>query len=331
MISKDTSASYNYWDDISLIHAALPEINTEDISLETEIFGRKLSAPIVIAGMTGGYPFAEKINERLGRVAEEFQIGMGVGSQRAALENPALTSTYSVIRDMDIPLKIANIGAPQLIEQGSGTVFGPDEAKKAMEMIDADVLAVHLNYLQEVVQPEGETRARGVLSATKRIASLLPVIAKETGAGISGNDAVALKKAGVIGLDVGGMSGTSFSAVEMYRARDFMHRRMGETLRDWGLPTPASVHYTHDILPVMATGGLKTGLDVARAIVIGADAGGMAVSLLEPAMKGEEQLRTAVKTIIEELKAVMLLTGSSTVKELKEREAIVHGRLKDWI
>jgi len=331
VISKDTTASHDYWDDISLIHTALPEINTEDISLETEIFGRRLAAPIIIAGMTGGYRFAEKINERLGRIAEEFGIGMGVGSQRAALENPDLSGTYSVIKEMDIPLKIANIGAPQLIEQESGRVFGPDEAKEAMEMIDADVLAVHLNYLQEVVQPEGETRAKGVLPAIKRIASNLPVIAKETGAGISRSDALLLKKAGVIGLDVGGMSGTSFAAVEMYRARDYVHRRMGETLRNWGIPTPASVHYAHDVLPVMATGGLRTGLDLARAIVIGADAGGMAVSLLEPAMKGEEQLRTAVKTVIEELKAVMLLTGSADVRELKEKEAIVHGRLKDWI
>ncbi len=331
MISKDTSASYNYWDDISLIHTALPEINAEDISLETEIFGRRIAAPIIIAGMTGGYPFAEKINERLGRIAEEFRICMGVGSQRAAIENPALSQTYSVIKEMDIPLKIANIGAPQLIEQGSGRVFGLDEAREAMEMIDADVLAIHLNYLQEVVQPEGETRAKGVVPAIKRIASSLPVIAKETGAGMYRNDALALKKAGVIGLDVGGMSGTSFSAVEMYRARDYVHRRMGETLRDWGIPTPASVHYAHDVLPVMATGGLRTGLDLARAIVIGADVGGMAVSLLEPAMKGEEQLRTAIKTVIEELKAVMLLTGSADVRELKEKEAIVHGRLKDWI
>ncbi len=281
--------------------------------------------------MTGGYPFAEEINQRLGRIAEEFGIGMGVGSQRAAIENPALSDTYSVIRDMDIPLKIANIGAPQLIEQETGRVFGPDEAKEAVDMIDADVLAVHLNYLQEVVQPEGETRAKGVLPAIRKIASHLPVIAKETGAGISRNDALALKKAGVIGIDVAGMSGTSFSAVEMYRANDYVHRRMGETLRDWGIPTPASVHYTHDILPLMATGGLRTGLDIAKAIVIGADAGGMASSLLEPAMKGEDQLRTAVKTIIEELKAVMLLTGSADVGELKEREAIVHGRLKDWI
>ncbi len=331
VISRDTSASHNYWDDISLIHTALPEINAEDISLETKVFGRKLAAPLIIAGMTGGYPFAEKINERLGRIAEEFQIGMGVGSQRAAIENPELSGTYSVIRDMDIPLKIANIGAPQLIDQGGGRVFGPSEAKEAMEMIDAHVLAVHLNYLQEVVQPEGETRAKGVIGALGKIASSLPVIAKETGAGISRNDALLLKKAGVLGLDVGGMGGTSFAAVEMYRARDFVHRRMGETLRDWGIPTPASVHYTHDVLPVVATGGLRTGLDLAKAVVVGADAGGMAVSLLGPAMKGEEQLRTAVKTVIEELRAVLLLTGSSDLKGLGEKEAIVHGSLRDWI
>lgn len=302
-----------------------------DISLETEVFGRKLSAPLIIAGMTGGYPFAEKINERLGRVAEEFGIGMGVGSQRAAIEKTDLSSTYSVIKDMDIPLKIANIGAPQLIEQETGRVFGPDEVKKAVEMIDADVLAIHLNYLQEVVQPEGETGAKGLLSAIKRIASDTPTIAKETGAGISREDALKLKKAGVIGIDAGGMSGTSFSAVEMYRAKDYIHRRMGETLKDWGIPTPASVYHTHDIIQVMATGGLRTGLDVAKAVVIGASAGGMAVSLLEPAMKGEDQLRTAVKAAIEELEAVMLLTGSSDIRELKEREAIVHGGLKDWI
>lgn len=303
----------------------------DDISLETELFGKRLEAPIVIAGMTGGYSFAEKINERLGRVAEEFGIGMGVGSQRAALENPELSSTYAVIKDMEIPLKIANIGAPQMIERHGSSPYGPEEAEMAMEMIDADALAIHLNYLQEVVQPEGETSAKGVLSAIRRVASALPVIAKETGAGMSVDDAIALKKAGVIGLDVGGMSGTSFAAVEMYRARDYVHRRMGETLRDWGIPTPASVHYSHTVLPVMATGGLRNGLDIAKSLVIGADAGGMAVSLLRPAMKGEDELRTEVRAIIEELKAVMLLTGSASVSELKKKDAIVHGRLKNWI
>ena len=157
--SEDLSQNYVYWDDIKLVHNPLPEVDLEEIDTSVTIFGRRLKAPLVISAMTGGYGKAEEINRNLASVAEEFGIGMGVGSQRAALENPEVARTYSVIKEFEIPLRIGNLGVPQLIKQGLTAPLGIEEGKAAMEMVDAHMLAVHLNYLQEIVQPDGDTRA----------------------------------------------------------------------------------------------------------------------------------------------------------------------------
>lgn len=332
--NEDLSPGYYYWDDVKLVHRSLPEIDLDEVDTSVTLFGKRLSAPMVISAMTGGYEKAREINGILASVAEEYGLGLGVGSQRAALENPDLADTYSVVREYEVPLKIANLGLPQLVEQRSGNALGTEDGRSAMEMIGADVLAIHLNYLQEVVQPEGDTRARGGVAAVRKFASELSVIAKETGAGISREVALELKKTGVLGFDVGGLGGTSFSAVEYYRARkaqDTTRENIGKAFWDWGIPSPVSVVTASVGLPMVATGGLRTGLDIARALCIGASCGGMAGRLLPSALKGRESLEQEVRMIIDELRAAMFLVGSSKVDELAAAHALVTGRTREWL
>lgn len=331
---EDTGQSYVYWDDVKLVHNPLPEVDLEEIDTSSSVFGRRLEAPLIISAMTGGYGKAEEINKNLASVAEEFGIGMGVGSQRAALENPEVARTYSVIKEFEIPLRIGNLGVPQLIKQGLRSALGIEEGRAAMEMVDAHLLAVHMNYLQEIVQPEGDTRSKGGLRALEAFASALPVIAKETGAGIPREAALRLKKAKVKGLDVGGLGGTSFAAVEYYRARsagDSARANIGKTFWDWGIPTPVAVVVAEVGLPVIATGGLRSGLDVARALGIGASCGGMAGRLLPSSLEGRDAVAREVGTIIDELKAAMFLVGASSIKELAATRAIMTGRSKEWL
>lgn len=331
---EELGVGYSYWDDIRLVHNALPELDLDEIDTSATLFGRRLGAPLVISAITGGYGKAEDINRTLACAAEHYGLGMGVGSQRAALENPDLADTYSVIREFDIPLRIGNLGVPQLVGQGGKSALSVDDGKAAMEMVDAHVLAVHLNYLQEVVQPEGDTKARGGLEAIERLASALPVMAKETGAGISRGVAVRLKRAGVKGIDVGGMGGTSFSAVEYYRARsvrDLTRMNLGETFWDWGIPTPVSVVLSSVGLPVVATGGVRSGLDVARAVAIGASSAGLAGRILPAALEGKDALMLEMGTIIQELKAAMFLVGAKDFEGLSSSNALVTGRSREWL
>ena len=332
--NEDLSQDYVYWDDIKLVHNPLPEVDLEEVDTSATIFGRSLKAPLIISAMTGGYGKAEEINRNLASVAEDFGIGMGVGSQRAALENPEVARTYSVIKEFEIPLRIGNLGVPQLIKQGLTAPLGIEEGKAAMEMVDAHMLAVHLNYLQEIVQPEGDTKSKGGLKALEKFASALPVIAKETGAGVPRETALKLKKAKVRGIDVGGLGGTSFSAVEYYRAKsagDSSRANIGRTFWDWGIPTPVAVVVANVGLPVIATGGLRSGLDVARAITIGASSAGMAGRLLPAALEGKDALTRELNTMIDELKAAMFLVGAKDLKELAASKAILTGRSKDWL
>ena len=241
-INEDVNASYNYWDDIEFVHNALPEIDMGEVDTTWEEFGKKMAAPIIIAGMTGGFEAAKEVNEELAKIAEKFQIGMGVGSQRAALEDESSVESYSVINNYNIPLKIANIGAPQLLEWKDAV----EKASKAIDMIEADVLAIHLNFLQEAIQVEGDRNAKGCLDKIQEVASSLstPVIVKETGAGISKEVALRLCETDIAGIDVGGMSGTSFAAIEAYRAKkmgDSVQEELGYLFKDWGIPTPVSI------------------------------------------------------------------------------------------
>jgi len=336
-IEKNVSSQYNYWDDLTLIHNALPEINKNDISLKTSLFKRKLGAPIIISSMTGGYEKAKKINENLAVAAEKYQIGMGVGSQRAALEKKELIKTYSIIKDYDVPLRFANIGASQLVLWGHKKSL--ENAQKMIDMIDAHAFIVCLNFLQEAVMTEGESNAKGVYDAIKKLASDLstPVIVKESGAGISYAVAEKLSKTKIAGIDVGGLGGTSFAAIEHYRAKmadDRLHERGGKTFWNWGIPTPTSILYVGDAtdwdLPIIATGGIRNGLDAAKAIVLGADAVGIARALLEPATKSKEATVKEVDAIIKELRATMYLLGINKVSRLPEADWSLVGE-KLWI
>jgi isopentenyl-diphosphate delta-isomerase len=335
-LDEDVAFHYNYWDDVKLIHNALPEINLHDVSLSKRLFGKKLGAPIIISGMTGGYNDAKKINENLAAAAAEHQVGMGVGSQRAALEDDRLKETYSVIKDYDIPLKIANIGASQMVLWGKDKIL--DCARVIVDMINADILAICLNFLQEAVQPEGEAHAKGCYDIIKTLAEEIdtPIIVKESGAGISRRVAELLVKTRIKGIDVGGAGGTSFAAVEYYRAQmrnDEVNMRLGRTFWDWGIPTPLSViqvkEATKGVIPVIATGGVRNGLDVARAIAIGADAAGVAHALLKPATQSRQSVQLELDMILKELQTAMFLVGADNVDKLSKAEVRYADRIRD--
>jgi isopentenyl-diphosphate delta-isomerase len=324
-LEEDVSYSYNYWDDIKLIHNALPEINKEEIDLSIELFKKKLKAPLVISSMTGGYDKAKNINENLAIAAEKYQIGMGVGSQRAALEKKDLIGTYSVIKDYDIPLRFANIGASQIVLWGHEKTL--ENAHKMIDMIDADVFIVCLNFLQEIAQPEGEANAKGCFDGIVKLAEDLdfPVIIKESGAGISFDVASRFTNTKIAGIDVGGSGGTSFSAIEHFRAKeikDKLHSRGAKTFWDWGIPTPTSIIEVGDAtdwkLPIIATGGIRNGLDVARAIALGAHCAGIARALLNSAITGSDQVIFEVDAIIKELRAAMFLIGIDKVADMRD-------------
>ncbi len=326
-LKENVSAHHNFWDDVHLIHNALPEINENEIDLSIQLFGKKLQLPLIISGMTGGYSEGKKINEHLAAVAATFQIGMGVGSQRAALENQKLAETYSVIRGYDIPLKIANIGASQMVLWDKKQIL--ENVEKIVEMIDADVLAICLNFLQESIQPEGETRAKGCLATIDMLSREFgrPIIIKESGAGISRKVANQLKKTKICGIDVGGAGGTSFSAVEYYRAKiksDAHNIRAGKTFWDWGIPTPTCIlevgKATNWELPIIATGGIRHGLDVAKALILGADAAGMAHALLKPSLKDKKSTELELEIIARELRICMFLVGADSVEKLSTAE-----------
>ena len=331
-LEEDVSSEHNYWDDVKLIHNALPEIDKGEINLSVDLFKKKIFAPIILSSMTGGYSKGKKINENLAAAAEKYQVGMGVGSQRAAIENPDLEDTYSVVKDYDIPLKFANIGASQIVLWGHEKTV--EYSNKMIDMIDADVLIICLNFLQEAVMSEGESNARGVLSAVEMISKDLgvPVIVKESGAGISYDVASKLLKTNIAGIDVGGLGGTSFAAIEHFRAKmknDRSHERGGKTFWNWGIPTPTSVLMVNDAaegkLSIIATGGIRNGLDVAKSLVIGANAAGIARAMLKPAFEGKEETDYELEMIIKELRASMYLLGIDNVGAMKNVDWTIVG------
>ena len=324
-LEKNVSSHHNYWDDIKLIHNALPEINKDEIDLSIKLFGKKLGAPLIISAMTGGYTKAKKINENLAIAAEKYQIGMGVGSQRAALEKTSLKDTYAIVKDYDIPIRFANIGASQLVLWGHKKTL--ENAKKMIDMIDAHVFVVCLNFLQEIVQPEGEANAKGCYNAIKKLAEDLdiPLVVKESGAGISYEVAERLSKIKIAGIDVGGAGGTSFSAIEYYRAKlisDELNARSAKTFWNWGVPTPTSIlevgKATNWKIPIIATGGIRNGLDVAKALALGAKSAGIAHALLKPATKDKKSTISEIDSIIKEIYVAMFLVGVDNVPKMKD-------------
>src|SRR6267143_1119851 len=334
ILQENVSAEYNYWSDVRLVHNALPEIDLDDVDVGVKFLGKRLEAPLIISSMTGGFGMGKEINANLAKAAAEVGVAMGVGSQRAALEKPDLVPTYAVVKDHGVPLIFANLGAPQLVPQEGKRAYGVADAKKAMDMIDADALIIHLNFLQEIVQPEGDRRAKGCLAAIRTLAAKFPLMAKETGAGISRETASRLKQAGVQAIDVGGLGGTSFSAVEHYRARkeaSTLKERLGATFWNWGIPTPASILLADVARPLVATGGIRSGRDAAKGIALGATMAGMAKPMLEAAKVSANAVVTELRAVIEELKAAMFLTGSTSIEALQERPVIVSPPTASWL
>jgi isopentenyl-diphosphate delta-isomerase len=324
------------WADIRLIHQALPEVDLDEIDTSTDFLGKRLRAPIAISSLTGGHVAA--INARLARAAERFGLAMGVGSQRAALLDPSLAATYAVAREQaPHAFLIANIGAPQLIPQARKAAFTIADARQAVEMIRADALALHLNYLQEAAQPEGDRKARGVLAALAGIAAEVgvPVIAKETGAGISREQALKLRDAGVRAIDVGGAGGSSMAAMEAVRAAergDAQSQAIGEIFRDWGISTPISlVEASVAGLPLIATGGVRTGLDAARALALGATLVGVGFPLLKAASQGDDAVDAFIAGFLNELRVALQLTGAATLAALRAAPVIIGGATRDWL
>jgi len=332
-LSERIAPGYCYWDDIKFIHNALPEINADEIDTSTTVFGKRLDLPLIVTAITGGFPGAKKINSNIAEACAELGIGMGVGSERAGIAGVSPES-YSVIKDHDVPLVIGNIGAPQLVKQHSKDHFTNDDLGKARDLIDADVIAIHLNFLQEIVQPEGDTNAKGCFDAIKDLAMDHPLIVKETGAGISKEVASKLKGTGILGIDIAGMGGTSFSAVELYRAMssdDEIRAGMGESFFDWGIPSPASLLETRNILPVMASGGMLDGIHVAAAVSMGACSGGIAHAILREATESADAVIKKLTLIKEEFRAAMLLTGSANIKQLSKARYVILGETKQWM
>ena len=326
------------WDDVQLIHDCLPEVDRGDVDLGVEFLGHRLRAPVVIAGMTGGHPRAAEINRRLAIAAEHLGIAMGVGSQRAAVEHPELLSTYAVARSAaPHAVLIANVGAPQLIAQAGRAPFTLDQIRTLVGAISADALAIHLNFLQEACQPEGDANARGCAEAIRRVCRDIgvPVIAKETGAGIGVEAALRLRELGVSALDVGGHGGSNMALLEARRAErrgDRLRRRLGETFADWGIPTAVSVVETRAAgLPVIATGGVRDGLDAAKAINLGATLVGIARPALTQAEISQEALIEWLGDFIEELRVAAFLTGSPDLAALRSRPRRISGRVAAWL
>jgi isopentenyl-diphosphate delta-isomerase len=320
--------------DVSLVHRAVPEIDLKDVDAGTELFGKRLSTPLIISAITGGTEEAEKINKTLATVAGKLGVGIGVGSQRIAIQQPEVERTFRVVRDSaPEALVIANIGCPQL-----GLGWGIKEARKAVEMVDADALAIHMNPLQEAVQVGGDTNFKGIVEKVKAIASDLgvPVVMKETGAGISYEDARRLEAAGVGGFEISGLGGTSWAAVEHHIAREVGEGRMeylGKALWNWGISTACSLVEVREASKgkVIASGGLRNGHDAAKALALGADAVGIAKPFLQKAVEGEETLQKHIETIIAETRICMFLSGARNLTEMREVPVVVTGWSAEWL
>ena len=322
------------FDDITLIHNAVPEINLDDVNLQCTFLGHELQAPIMITAMTGGHDEALPINRHIAQAVETLGLAMGVGSQRAAIEDSTLAPSFSVTRENAPTAFITgNIGAPQL-----SLGYDVKEAEIAIKMLKANALAIHFNAAQEAIQPEGEAHFSGVLQALRRLTKSLstPIIAKETGAGINPDNAEHLVKAGVKAIDVAGLGGTSWPAVEVERAKieDAMKATLGRWFTDWGIPTAVATYEVAQknlSVPVIASGGIRTGVDIAKAIALGATIGGVALPVLSPAMLNAKAVQVYLNSLIQGLKATMFLVGARTLEDLAKTPLIIQGATRNWL
>lgn len=318
-------------DDVRLVHCAMPELAFDQVQLGLSWFGKTLKAPILITGMTGGTERAGQVNRDLALVAEEFGVAFGVGSQRAMAERPELTETFAVRGVAPSTVLIGNLGLVQ------ATRMTVDQIRRLSDAIGADALALHLNPGQELSQPEGDRDFElGYLTVTALAKAYGDrLLVKETGCGISPDVARRLVECGVKHIDVSGLGGTSWVRVEQLRSTG-VAREVGSQFASWGIPTAAAVASVRKAVgpdvKVVASGGLRTGLDVARALALGADLGGMALPLFRAHQAGGVAgARTALQTVITALSQALALTGSKTVADLRRQPRVVTGELKDWL
>ena len=303
-------------------HCCLPELDFSEIDLSTVFLGKKLGVPLLISSMTGGTQKAKTINYRLAEIAQKYKIAMGVGSQRIAVENPDVADTFAV-RELapDIPL-FANLGAVQL-----NYTYGLDECLRVVDILAANALILHLNPLQECIQPHGDKNFKGILDKIEDLCSKLPVpvIVKEVGNGISGKMARRLIEIGVKAIDVAGAGGTSWAKVESERAENILQRQLGKSFADWGLPTAEcieSIRRVDSNIPLIASGGLRNGIEAAKAIALGADLAGLAFPFLQAASESASAIDELVELLIAELTTVLFCTGNKNLAELKKSRVI---------
>jgi isopentenyl-diphosphate delta-isomerase len=313
---------------VHLIHDSLPELAFDGLQLQTKILGKTLSAPLLVVGMTGGTSRAGAINRDLAYVAEKHGVALGVGSQRAMYKRPESADTFRVRDVAPNVLLFGNIGAQQIDE------IGVNGVRELIDRIGADGIFVHLNPAQELIQPEGDRTFIGCVDAIRRLADALGtrVWVKETGCGISRSVAQRLVAAGVGGIDVSGAGGTSWTKVEALRAQG-MQASLGEEFAAWGIPTAAAVASLSDIgVPVVASGGVRSGSDIAKALALGASLGGMALPYLKAHERtGREGVDEALRGVAAGLRTAMLLTGSRDVDALRRKPRVLTGELPRWI
>jgi isopentenyl-diphosphate delta-isomerase len=298
-------------------HRALPEINLEDVDLSLSLFGKQMNAPLLISSMTGGTAEAGLINQILAQAAQVARIAIGVGSQRAALEQPELVPTFQIRKFAPDVLLFANLGAIQL-----NYGYGISQCMRAVEMIDADALILHFNALQEAVQPEGDTRFAGLLARVEAVCKALPVpvVAKEVGWGFSAKDVTGLANAGVSAIDVAGAGGTSWSQVEAHRAKTDFQQQLAASFTGWGIPTAEAIQIARQNAPqlkIFASGGLRSGIDIAKCIALGASLGGMASPFLKAASQSLEKTIETIALIRREIQICMFASGIGSLQQLQ--------------
>lgn len=322
------------FEDVMLLHTALPELDYDKIDLTTKFLDSEFSAPIIIDSMTGGTDEATLINKRLGQIAETYGLGMGVGSQRAGLKSDKLVESYAVARTFaPNAFLIANIGGAQLAEG-----LTREQVLQIIKMIDANALAIHLNPLQELIQPEGEPKFNGVLKKIKDLIEVvdIPVIVKEVGSGISENVALKLERAGASSINVAGSGGTSWAGIEKIRAdnvSNYIKGELGNLFWDWGIPTALSVVMVSRSvkIPIIASGGIRNGMEIAKSIALGASMGAMAFPFLKKASESYETLDEFTQLIIAQLKSTMFLIGSKDIQSLKNTRYILKDNLASML
>jgi len=311
------------FEDITLIHSSLPELNLKEIDTRTSFLGKKLNLPLIMAALTGGTEQAKQINKDLAEVAEKKGIGFSLGSQRAMIEDPKLRETYYVRDVAPNALIFGNIGIFQLKK------LSTKQIENSLKYVGADALCVHINPAQELFQREGDYDFKGSLLSLKELCKELryPVVGKEVGFGISREVSLKLKEAGVKAIDIGGFGGTNWLVVDGLRSgKDF------SGFVDWGIPTPISILESKVGLPIIATGGIRSGVEIAKSIALGADVCGMALPFIrvlkENGKKGVEEF---IDKVQQELKIAMILTGSKNIEELKGAKYVLTGKIKDWV